>query len=181
MVTLSQVKTIGKDYEKQIRDAGWDLKQITYHLITSKRTTRMYGCCEYQAMNKVSADIYINQWLTHEKDVREVIGHELTHAIKQCHGVGHNKVWRDVAYKVCHELLGLEGGHTRTNSRRLDTQIGGISIKFQMTLKGANMQTKKAFKDVNTVHQVVVETNKLSKYEKLHTDGIIEILEKEKI
>lgn len=169
--TLEQIKAIGEEYLKKIRDAGYEITDIIWSTFPRK-VTRAYGKC-YVDKHGGPSKIQINQFIINEFDIREVIAHELVHAIKTCHGHHHDQVWKSTAYKVCTEVLGLKGGYSRTDNRELE--IDKFIVFFTMTPEGAAVQKRREFRNTNKLQEVTVYSNRLKKYKKLEKDGIIKI------
>lgn len=173
--TLEQIRVIGDDYIQKIKDAGYKVQDITWHLFPAK-PRKTYGTC-YTAVGTTKADIYINQYLRHEKDVREVIAHEITHAIEQCLSVHHSKVWQAVAYDVCVNVLGLTGGYQRVFHR--DLEFNNIKIMFKMTEEGAKFQKHAKFRDATITHELYIDDVMLKKFKGYQENNVLTIISTE--
>lgn len=78
--TRLNIMTIGKEYEKLIKFAGYKLPRIDYELM-SKQTFRTNGQFRWWVDRPNFGIVRVNPNLTDEDDVRETIAHELAHEV----------------------------------------------------------------------------------------------------
>lgn len=170
---LNKVTTIGKKYEELIKEAGLKLPKIDYELM-SKQAYATNGMCRKFRDKPFYALIRINPNLKDIEEVKEIIAHELAHAVIDSRNKGHNDRWYAICRKV-YKVVGLDPSKvSRTNNR----SMSGSELKFKMTEKGASLQRKNSiYKNSQKTHIVNIVNNRQKKrYTDLENSGIIQII-----
>lgn len=171
---LNLVKTIGRDYERQIRRMGYDLPDVGYELM-SKQAFRTYGQWSTRFITPNYGVVRINPNIVKEEDLRVVIAHELAHAVKAKGNKGHNAVWRS----ICHNIFKTLGLDTAKATRQGKIELKSAkTIKYRMTAYGASIQSHTIYKDTTKVFTTdIITTGQGNRYKNLERANIIEILE----
>jgi predicted SprT family Zn-dependent metalloprotease len=172
-VTLSQVLEIGTSYRSEIIKNGFYIPSIYWKLHSG---TRINGRCSQRPL---LTEISINSDISTEKDLREVIAHELCHAIKIEGNIKHSPTWKKLARTICVDILKLEGGYSTKQNRELDSSK---KVVFSVTPSGIEFQKNKKYKDSTKIHTLFISSEKsFKKVLSLEKNGYIEIKNKEEL